>query len=163
MAIDDKTPAAPPPRNQPATRTTPEAHDVPTQFSADQISTPPTSAPFIDTVLVDIKFGPWRGSVYHLPNADAVAAVDAKWAVIHDEKPHDENAEPPPPLTAEEQEAATAAAEAYAAAQAEPPPEASPPEGGATKRRELNPADKPGGYATRDVPRPTNPVPPRRG
>lgn len=92
----------------------PKAPEVSPTFSDDQIATPPTSEPFIDTLRTKITAGPWVGSVLHLPNLDSAAAQSQKWGVLYDETPHDMNAPLPPPLTPAEQSLADEAATYYA-------------------------------------------------
>jgi hypothetical protein len=173
----DERAAAPQARPQAQPRTEPNRADPrnadplsnpqPTPFAdQNQIATPPTSVPFIDTIRVKVTHGPWAGSIYHLPNADAAQAITDKWAVDYVEAPTDHNAELPPDLTAEEQAAAVAAAEAYVAAQAEPPADSPEGETGLARRtadekkradqertdqaRNLQPGRGPGpGYETR--------------
>jgi hypothetical protein len=128
---DDKTE-----RNAPAHRVNPNqivranpenagplTQPIPAAFTPDEISTPPSGFPFIDTVLVKITAGPWLGGHYHLPNADAAQAIADKWAVDFTQTPVDVNAEPPPALTPEEQAHANEAAQAYVDSQITPPEE----------------------------------------
>jgi hypothetical protein len=118
----------------------------------EQIATPPTSEPYIDTLLVNVQLGPWRGMVLHLPNADAAQAIADKWAVLNESKnpPVDANAALPPPLTPAETDAAIAAAEAYVAAQQ--PPADPPTRGtGSDEKRDMTAADRRPGYETRET------------
>lgn len=141
-------PTAAPPRNELQSREPGRADakasaqpQAPVPFTPEQIATPAEGWPYIDSLMVRCTHGPWRGKSYILPNADAQAAIAAKWAVVHTEGLPDPNAPPPVELTAEEDAAATTAANEYVDAynaqhasnepQTEPP--ASPPEGGVTR------------------------------
>ena len=101
----------------------PLAQPAPAAFTPDELSTPPSGFPFIDTVLVKVTAGPWLGGHYHLPNADAAQAIADKWAVDYQQAPVDVNAEPPASLTPEEQAHANEAAQAYVDSQITPPEE----------------------------------------
>ena len=104
-------------------------------------------------VMVEAIMGPYRGQHLTMTATDGQAAIDAHWARDPTEAiyEHDE-------LDEAERTAALDASHTWAqaqwdAAQGVEPPEPPPPEGGVTRRRALEPEDKPGGYSTRGAPR----------
>lgn len=134
----------------------PQPQAAPQPMSGEQLATPPTSAPYIDTLAVNVLCGPYRGNVLHLPNDAATQAIADKWAVLHEETPFDPTAELAPPLTDEEQAAALAAANAYAQSLVEPPPDpeppAPPPEDAQRRRaqRDMHSGGQAGSYETKE-------------
>jgi len=100
-----------------------------TPMSGEQIATPPTSPPFINTLLCQITLGPWAGMALHLPNADAIQAIADKWAVDLVQAPFDPDSAPPIILSEADYNAAIAAAEAYAYSHVNPATDPDAPEG----------------------------------
>jgi len=103
-------------------------------------------------VMVEAIMGPYRGQNLTMTAADGQAAIDAHWARDPTEALYEHE-----PLDEAERTAALDASHTWAQAQWDAAqgvePEPPPPEGGVTRRRALEPEDKPGGYSTRGAPR----------
>jgi len=103
-------------------------------------------------VMVEALMGPYRGQNLTMTAADGQAAIDAHWARDPTEALYEHE-----PLDEAGRTAALDASHTWAQAQWDAAqgvePEPPPPEGGVTRRRALEPEDKPGGYTTRGAAR----------
>jgi hypothetical protein len=100
-------------------------------------------------VMVEAIMGPYRGQHLTMTAADGQAAIDAHWARNPSEAIYEHE-----PLSDEDRKAAVDASHAWAQAQWDTAqgtgtPKEGETEGGVTRRRAIEPEDKPGGYTTR--------------